>query len=147
LVRECRLLLSDIVLQVSIVDRWNWHLDNNGGYYVCSVYRMFTVDDSQVLDMVSKFIWHKHVPTKVSILAWRLIRNRLPTKSNLMARGIISHEAQMYVTGCGEVETTHHLFVSYPIFRELWPLVRGWIWVSGAEPLDIHDHFHHFLYL
>ena len=50
LVRECRVLLSDVTLNVSIVDRWNSHLDNNGGYSVHSVYHMLTADDSQVLD-------------------------------------------------------------------------------------------------
>lgn len=118
MVRECRLLLSDIVLSISISDRCNWHLDN-GGYSVCSVYDMVTADDSQVLDTISKFIWHKHVPVKVSLLAWRLRRNRLPTKSNMMARGIISPEAQLCVSGCREVETAQHLFVTCIIFREL----------------------------
>lgn len=116
MLRECRLLLSDIVLHVSITGRWNWRLDNNGGYYVCSVYHMLTADDRHVMDTISKLIWHIHVLVKVSLLAWRLLRNRLPTKSNLLARGIISHEAQMCVAGCGEVETAQHLFVSCTIF-------------------------------
>jgi hypothetical protein len=108
---------------------------------------MLTVDDSQMLDTVSKFIWHKHVPVKVSLLAWRLLRSRFPTKSNLMARVIISLEAQLCVSGCGEVETAQHMFVSCTIFRELWHLVRGWIEVSGADSFAIHDHFHQYIYL
>ncbi|GAU18664.1 hypothetical protein TSUD_124970 [Trifolium subterraneum] len=35
------------------------------------------------LDAVADLIWHKHVPLKVSIVAWRLLRDRLPTKDNL----------------------------------------------------------------
>jgi len=82
-----------------------------------------------------------YVNGKVSILAWRLLHNRLPTKTNLVARGIISQEAQMCVTGCGEVETANHLFFSCYIFKDLWSLVRDWIGVFGADPLDGADHF------
>ena len=145
--RECRLLLSNVVLQVSTNDRWCWRLDINGGYSVRSVYHMLNSDDSQVVDVVSDFIWHRHVTVKVSILAWRLLRNRLPTKSNLVARGILLQEAQMCVACCGEVETAHRLFVSCTVFCELWHLVREWIGVSGVDPFDIATHFHQFTYL
>ncbi|KEH29430.1 hypothetical protein MTR_4g036635 [Medicago truncatula] len=35
------------------------------------------------------------VPLKVSILAWRLMRDRLPTKLNLANRGILSVEERL----------------------------------------------------
>ncbi|GAU39488.1 hypothetical protein TSUD_279090 [Trifolium subterraneum] len=41
------------------------------------------------------------VPLKVSIFAWRLLRD---TKANLMARGIITPEDHFCVSGCGGVE-------------------------------------------
>lgn len=44
LVRECRLLLSHVVLHFSISDRWNWHLDN-GGYSVRNVYHVLTANE------------------------------------------------------------------------------------------------------
>jgi len=63
-----------------------------------------------MLDATEKLIWHTQVPLKVSILAWRLLRDRLPTKNNLHTRGIIA-EADMYcVAGCGQVETANHFF-------------------------------------
>jgi len=46
-------------------------LTNNGNH----VYRTF-VDD----------VWHKNIPTKVSLFVWRFLRNRLPTKDNLVRR-------------------------------------------------------------
>ncbi|KEH39005.1 hypothetical protein MtrunA17_Chr2g0322381 [Medicago truncatula] len=56
--------------QVPNTDRRSWRLGTNCGYSVCSVYHMLTTDDSQVLDAVSKLIWHIHVPVKVSLPAW-----------------------------------------------------------------------------
>jgi len=46
------------------------------------------------------------------ILSWRLLRNRLPTKDNLVARDILPHDSQLCVVGCGSHETTQHLFMS-----------------------------------
>jgi len=48
----------------------------------------------------------------VSIFAWRLLRERLPTKSNLALRGVIDAEAALHVAGCGQVDDARHLFLS-----------------------------------
>ncbi|MCI88772.1 histone-lysine N-methyltransferase ATXR2, partial [Trifolium medium] len=39
------------------------------------------------------------------VFAWRLLRDRLPTKSNLAIHGIITPEAQSCVAGCGDMES------------------------------------------
>ncbi|MCI16813.1 hypothetical protein A2U01_0037957 [Trifolium medium] len=72
------------------------------------------------MDATSDLIWHKQIPLKVSVLALRLLRNRLPTKHNLAVRNIISQESQFCVTGCGGLETAQHLFLSCPVFAPLW---------------------------
>jgi len=98
------------------------------------------------LDASSDLIWRKQVLLKVSIFAWRLLRDRLPTKNNLVARGIISHEARLCVSGCGCVETTQHLFHSCNVFSSLWNLVRSWIGFSSAEAHFILKHFVQFAF-
>jgi len=108
---------------------------------------MLTLSGNTIVDEASNLVWHKHVPLKVSILAWRLLCNRLPTKTNLAVRGIMVHDVHLCVSGCGEVETAQHLFVSCPIFRDLWLHVRAWIRVSGVDPFDTADHFVQFSYL
>jgi len=108
---------------------------------------MLTTDDSNIVDAVSDLIWHRHVPLKVFILVWRLLRNRLPTKVNLEARGILAPDAKLCVSGCGEVKIAQHLFVSSPIFGDLWLHVRDWIGVFWADPYDIASHFSQFTYL
>ncbi|AES69923.2 lysine decarboxylase family protein [Medicago truncatula] len=50
-------------------------------------------------------VWHKQVPLKVSIFALRLIRDRLPTRTNLIARRVLLPDMSSYVAGCvGEVK-------------------------------------------
>jgi hypothetical protein len=87
-------------------------------------------------------ILHRQVPLKVSIFAWRLLRDRLPTKVNMVARCIISPDALFCVSGCGDVESTHHLFLSCSFFRSLWLLVRSW---NGFLSVDTQQLSHHFL--
>jgi len=57
-------------------------------------------------------LWRKDVPLKVLIFAWRLFRNRLPTKDNLFRQGIIHMEDQLCVGGCGLQETNDYLFLN-----------------------------------
>ncbi|MCH80569.1 70 kDa peptidyl-prolyl isomerase [Trifolium medium] len=98
------------------------------------------------MDAMSTFLWHKQVPAKVSVLAWRLVRNRLPTKDNLVAHHIIHPDSQFCVTGCGGLETTHHLLLSCLVFAPLWRLVRAWIGISTTDPNTLQDHLVQFTY-
>lgn len=77
MVSECRALLANVVLQVTTFDKWRWRLDNLGSYSVRSVYEVLTKDENIQTD--AGLIWHRHVPLKVSIFAWCLLRNHLPT--------------------------------------------------------------------
>lgn len=70
-----------------------------------------------------EIIWHKQVPLKVYILVWRRLRDHLPTKDNLINRRVIPLEARLCITRCGHVEDENHMFLSYPTFGALWPLV------------------------
>ncbi|MCI03334.1 70 kDa peptidyl-prolyl isomerase, partial [Trifolium medium] len=65
------------------------------------------------------------VPLKVSIFAWRLLRDRLPTKANLAARCIITPAAHLCVSGCSGVESAQHLFLSCSTFGSLWSSVAS----------------------
>jgi hypothetical protein len=66
-VTECVALLSDIVLQDNILDRWRWGLDPFNGYTVKETYQYLTSSDSSVERGISDMVWLKHVPLKVSV--------------------------------------------------------------------------------
>jgi len=70
-------------------------------------------------DIVSEAPWYKSVPLKVYICAWRLFRNRWPTKDNLVRRDIINMDDQLCVSGCGQIETIDHLIIHCPVFGNL----------------------------
>ncbi|GAU37863.1 hypothetical protein TSUD_22790 [Trifolium subterraneum] len=90
------------------------------------------------MDDAEKLVWHSRVPLKVSIFAWRLLHDRLPTKANLVTRGILSPAAHFCVSA---IESAHHLFISCSTFGSLWALVRSWIDITPVESTTLRDHF------
>jgi len=89
-VRECSALLYNIVLQDNVHDSWRWQLDPIRGYSVKESYRYITNSDVMTNRTIVDDVWLKQIPSKVSLLVWRLLQNRLPTKDNLFRRGVIN---------------------------------------------------------
>jgi len=114
------MLLSNVLLQVNVSDNWQWLPDVVGGYSVRSAYQVPTSQDSPTLHISESLIWHSKASLKVSILVWRLLRDRLPTKNNLLACGIITGANTSCLAGCGQVETAQHLFLHCGLSGSLW---------------------------
>jgi hypothetical protein len=75
-------------LQPNFSDHWLWRNDTIEGYLVRDVYQLLTTIDDPEVDATSYLIWHKQVPLKVFVLAWRQFKNKLLTKDNLIMRVI-----------------------------------------------------------
>jgi hypothetical protein len=88
-VRECSVLLHNVVLQTHVHDRWKWLLDPIEGYSVRGAYQFLTFADAPLDRELIDNVWHNHIPLKVSLFTWRLLRKRLPTKDNMVRRGVI----------------------------------------------------------
>ena len=144
---ECRALISNISLQPNVSDSWQWHPDLVEGYSVRSGYAILTSQDHHVLDDAQSLIWHPQVPLKVSILTWRLLRDRLPTKINLHDRGILPITDISCVGGCGHIESANHLFILCDFFGDIWQQVWYWLDFSGVDHqnIGICAHFIHFI--
>ncbi|RHN45445.1 putative reverse transcriptase zinc-binding domain-containing protein [Medicago truncatula] len=140
-VRECCILLNNFVLQDNVNDKWRWLLDPVNGYSVKVFYRYITstghISDRSLVDDV----WHKHIPSKVSLFVWRLLRNRLPTKDNLVHRGVLLATNAACVCGCVDSESTTHLFLHCNVFCSLWSLVRNWLGIPSMSSGELRTHF------
>ncbi|GAU13906.1 hypothetical protein TSUD_262330 [Trifolium subterraneum] len=102
-----------------------WQLNPDRGYTVQGAYRILTSQQQITLGTTEDLIWYKKVRLKVSITAWRLLRDRLSTKSNLVTRSIITPGDHLCVSGCGGAESAEHLFLSCGTFGSLWSLVQS----------------------
>ena len=82
-------------------------------------------------------VWHKHIPSKVSLLVWRLLRNRIPTKDNLEHRRVLSSADRACVFGCGSSESAEHLFLHCIMAGNLWALICNWLGIYFVHPSEL----------
>lgn len=96
--RELFLREIDLLQQLEVVvvgqcnmqdhtsDKWVWKEDQSGLYTVRSAYKALRYHDAVLMK-----VWNKRVPLKVASFVWKLMQNRVrvPTKDNLVRRGII----------------------------------------------------------
>jgi len=93
-------LLNDILLVVvrhSSSDRedsWSWTLCHEGRYSVKSAYSHLLkglpssgAPEGDTLRAVSR-VWKSRAPSKVVVFSWQLILDRIPTRLNLVNRGV-----------------------------------------------------------
>jgi len=131
-------------LQVNKEDIWLLTLETSNAFTVRSLYNFLTLQPHIDLPVAASSIWHKDVSLKVVLFAWRLFRDRLPTKDNLLQRGVINHDSRMCVAGCDSVESSCHLFLHCNSFSSVWHLIYSWIGVSMITPCYVPAHFHQF---
>lgn len=77
------------VIQQKGRDAWVWMTDPSGSYSVQSAYKVMrgpVVDG--IKDRAFEELWQLKIPTKYAVFAWRLLRDRLPTRINLHRRQI-----------------------------------------------------------
>ena len=131
----------------NLQDYWRWLLDPIHGYSVRGTYCFLTAIDEQVVVGTNNDVWHKLVPTKVSLFAWRLLKDRISTRSNLVRRQVLQSNDNFCVGECGSFETTNHLFIGCDLFGNVWYLICHWLGFSFVSPGSIKDHYIQFINL
>lgn len=101
-------------------------------YFTAS--KHFPTEDS------SDIIWHKAVPLKISLIVWRLLHNRVPTSDNLLQRGLLQNQRQLWVGGCGSNEDIDHLFLHCNSFGTIWSLISHRIGYDTVNQTHISKH-------
>ena len=133
--------ISHTTLQQHEADSWIWKPESNGYYSSRSAYRLLQGNsDEGSMDDIFKDLWKLKIPTKASIFAWSLIRDRLPTKSNLRRRQIDISDSLCPFCSIKE-ETASHLFFDCSKTQHLWWESLSWIGTSGAYPINPRHHF------
>jgi len=81
--------LYNIYVQVGEKHKWRCQLTLVKGYTISGVYQMLTEAEPNTRHELQEIIWNKSFCLKVSIFAWQLFHNRIPTKDDLVKRGIL----------------------------------------------------------
>nr|GEU42436.1 RNA-directed DNA polymerase, eukaryota [Tanacetum cinerariifolium] len=76
--------------------------------------------------------WLKIVPIKVNIFAWKLHHDRLPTRANLVRRGVHVHDSFCPVCET-DIEEASHLFFCCDISKDVTRLIYRWWNISWMQ--------------
>ncbi|GJR73176.1 RNA-directed DNA polymerase, eukaryota [Tanacetum coccineum] len=81
--------------------------------------------------------WIKTIPIKVNVFAWKLHLDRLPTRSNLLKRGIQVQSSLCPICNVLQ-EDTSHLFFSCDVAIAISRLICQW-WNVSWSPVDSYS--------
>ncbi|GLT37027.1 hypothetical protein SLA2020_113690 [Shorea laevis] len=131
------ILVRDLALS-SQPDQRSWSFDTANGYTVRKAYSLMASQNRIMEPRISKKLWGKLIPSKISCFGWRLILKGLPTKSALLKRGIQLQEEETNCCICRkELEDDNHLFVQCSKIQSLWMRCYNWWGISLPLPNTI----------
>ncbi|GJU97790.1 RNA-directed DNA polymerase, eukaryota [Tanacetum coccineum] len=131
-------LLHDLIsstLLSNVEDRWVWNLNGSDLFRVSDIRNL--VDETFLPKDEVATRWIKYIPIKINIFAWKVRLDRLPTRLNLVHRGV-----QVTSLACPVCSTSHentsHILFSCSMASDIARLISRW-WDLGWSPLGSYD--------
>ncbi|XP_071741103.1 uncharacterized protein [Rutidosis leptorrhynchoides] len=116
-------LLANVFLS-DYPDLWCWAENPSHNYSVSSARLLI---DKQYLAPSSRATsWCRYVPIKINVFIWRLNLLCLPTKINLMLRGVEMENTTCCLCNLSD-EDEVHLFMSCETSLQIWHRIGRWI--------------------
>jgi hypothetical protein len=132
-------------------DLWKCEIGDDGVYSVKDGYWFLSENFLPHLNLnidcrrVLKGIWDSFSPLKVVIFYWKLMLERLPTRRNLVIRGMLDVHSSPCCVWCPLVEEFEsHLFFTCPIAVEVWTAVLAWLGLVSVVPGNAFQSFESF---
>jgi hypothetical protein len=144
---ELQGLLVDCYLNPDLTDRWKWKPGLMGLFSVRSYYSiLINSQPTEALEATTltalKKLWKIDVPSKVLAFGWRLLLDRLPTRSALNHRGILHSPNDLSCVFCAlNVEDSGHLFFSCQFSIGIWTAVSNWLGKAMPTGVECCTHF------
>ncbi|KAH1197534.1 putative ribonuclease H protein [Glycine max] len=133
--------IEGIHIQQQGSDEWEWLGDQTRKYSTRSAYNLIleASKGGQHQDWC-KELWRIKIPSKISVFAWRLIEDRLPTRMNLHRRQVQLQDLRCPF--CREaVEEASHLFFHCVFIQPIWWESMSWLNLQTAFPLGPKQNF------
>nr|GEW47367.1 RNA-directed DNA polymerase, eukaryota [Tanacetum cinerariifolium] len=122
--------IQNVILS-NMDDRWTWDLNGEGVFRVKDV--RFCLDEFFLSKAAIATRWVKYIPIKVNIFVWKLFLDRLPTRDNMLHRGVLVPNS-LFPTCSSAQEDSSHLFFSCCMVTEVIRLICRW-WNIDWSPL------------
>jgi hypothetical protein len=126
-VRQLESCLVDVTLSLD-GDCWKWSLNLEVGFSVKSAFDSLReiYDDSNLSDL------------ELKVFSWQLLLNRLPTKDNLLFRGVLPQASNGSCVWCDySPESANHLFLFCKAAHVVWYEIFKWLGVVIVMPPNI----------
>ncbi|GKU91338.1 hypothetical protein SLEP1_g5225 [Rubroshorea leprosula] len=135
-------LLKETNLTIGKEDTWTWERDQLGDYSTSSRYTALVQHQPSPYRKVFEKIWNPLIPHKVYGFTWLLLLDRIPSKFNLLKRGLIKEMEAVKCSLCGRnVEESNHLFLHCSITAKIWSMCFEWWGFSTAIAGSCWDSF------
>ncbi|GKD46853.1 RNA-directed DNA polymerase, eukaryota, reverse transcriptase zinc-binding domain protein [Tanacetum coccineum] len=115
-------------------DRWRWSLNGNGSFLVGSVRK--EIDKHLLVMSSAPTRWSKLMPIEVNVFIWRMLLDKLPTRSNLSYIGV-DVPCVLCPICDSEVESRNHLFFGCSLVSEVYRLIGRWWSIHIPEFSDL----------
>ncbi|XP_058759056.1 uncharacterized protein LOC131632298 [Vicia villosa] len=122
-------------------DTFSWSLDEDKDFTVASI--------THVIDSAKYFAWDYHLinplkvmwelklPPKIKVFAWRFFIDRLPTRDQLLKRGVANVSSLDCVMCGSSFESSSYLFFTCQEAKIIWKHV--FIWLGISEAINVEE--------
>ncbi|GJU36877.1 zinc finger, CCHC-type containing protein, partial [Tanacetum coccineum] len=119
-------------------DAWHWNLANSKNFTVKET--RLHIDDALLPNHLPETQWCRFIPKNVNILSWRVLRDRLLNRWNLIRKGFII--PSLLCTVCSSFpETNFHIFWSCNVASAIRKFIFNWVDIHPPSILDLSDLF------
>ncbi|GJS82823.1 RNA-directed DNA polymerase, eukaryota [Tanacetum coccineum] len=119
---ELRAILESVSLSHSL-DRWICNASSDGSFRVKDIRNL--IDDLILPSGSGPTKWMKYVPIKINIFVWRARRDCLPTRVNLMRRGVVMESTDCSIYGLVK-EGAHHILLQCDLAHSVLRRICRW---------------------
>lgn len=133
-------MLEGVTIGVG-TDEWRWRPGEDGVCTVNSCYKLleglWLVDgDLNGLEkVVFGYLWKSRATSKVLAFVWDTLLNRITTRVNLAARGVLVEDSSRSCVLCGvRDEMEVHLFLHCEEVQRVWKKLMSWLHCNFIIP-------------
>ncbi|GJS03117.1 putative RNA-directed DNA polymerase, eukaryota, reverse transcriptase zinc-binding domain protein [Tanacetum coccineum] len=130
------LSMLDTVTLSSSIDRWVCDLNGEGEFRVKDI--RSSLDDLLLPSMDIATRWVKFIPIKINVFAWRARLDRLPTRHNLIKRGVTLESSMCPICNLA-IEDSAHVFFQCDLAKSILRRICRWwdiVWSDVSSFAD-----------
>lgn len=131
-----RVTLGSFQPKQGIQDKWIWKGTPEGLFTVKSAYELQLMPNTQANKDVFLKIWTIAAPSNIQAFIWRIIHDRIQTKTNLKKRNVVHPGLDFQCVLCSERGRFVSPFVLLQVFLEGVDEVLSWAWNQHCVGLE-----------